>query len=34
MVARVAERHGGRAWVEAGEREGSVFVLWLPTTGD
>jgi signal transduction histidine kinase len=35
MVARVAERHGGRAFVEdPPDGQGSVFVLWLPSTQD
>jgi signal transduction histidine kinase len=30
LVARVAERHRGRAFVEARAGGGSTFVLWLP----
>lgn len=31
IVALVAERHGGRAWVDDGPDGGAVFCLWLPS---
>jgi signal transduction histidine kinase len=30
IVKRVAERHGGRAWVEASDLGGAAFVVTMP----
>ncbi|HLA93674.1 MAG TPA: ATP-binding protein, partial [Actinomycetota bacterium] len=33
LVARFAELHGGRAWVQDREGGGASFRVWLPTGG-
>jgi signal transduction histidine kinase len=32
LCRRIAERHGGRIWVEPGAAGGSVFHVWIPSS--
>jgi two-component system phosphate regulon sensor histidine kinase PhoR len=33
LVKHIAESHGGRAWVESAEGQGSTFVVSIPSSG-